>query len=269
MKTPQFFILSGSSLCGILILIALFGPFFIQSTDLQSNLDIILAPPSSHYLLGRTETGADVLAWVLVGARVSLLVAVLATFFSLLIGFFYGCLAGFIGGKTDAFLMRIVDILLAFPGILLALYVSSLLKPSLINLIGVLSVTGWTGYARLVRAQVLQVKERDFVLASTMLGASNYAIIFRHVLPNIIGPVVVQVSFGLSGMVLAEASLSFLGFGVPLGTPSWGALLDQGVAHLFDAPHLALSAGACIALSVLSFNLLGDGLRDVFDSKSG
>lgn len=164
--------------------------------------------------------------------------------------------------------MRVVDVLLAFPGILLAIFVTAVLGPSLANVIFALCATGWTGYARLARAQVLGLRQREFVLAARAAGATDLRILVRHLLPNLLGPVVVQATFGIPGAMLAEASLSFLGLGVPPGTPSWGALVDQGTQYLLIAPHVALVPGLAIAVSVLGFNLLGDGLRDRLDPRA-
>jgi peptide/nickel transport system permease protein len=179
-----------------------------------------------------------------------------------------GAVAGYFGGKIDALIMRIVDIVLAFPGLLLALYLAAVMPPSFFSLVFALSATGWVSYARIIRARVYEVKTRDFITAARALGASHWRIISRHLLPNIMGPLIVQASFGLSAIILAEAGLTFLGLGLPLGTPSWGALLDQGVSHLFNAPYLAIFPGIAIALSVLAFNFVGDGLRDILDPKS-
>ena len=259
---------AGIGLSLLFALVGVFGPWLIGDAGLHPDLDLDLAPPSVAGGLGRGDNGVDVITWLIYGARVSLIVAFTATLLSSTVGLVYGALAGFLGGKADALMMRLVDVLLAFPGILLAIYIAAVLPPSLFNVVLALSATGWVGYARLARAQVLEVRSRDFVLAARTLGASGPRVLFRHVVPNTLGPIVVQASFGLSTAILAEATLSFLGLGVPPGTPSWGALLDQGVAYLLVAPHLAIFPGACIALAVLGFNLLGDGLRDVLDTRS-
>jgi peptide/nickel transport system permease protein len=164
--------------------------------------------------------------------------------------------------------MRLIDVILAFPGLLLALYLAAVMPPSIFTMIFALSATGWVTYARLIRARVLEIKSRDFVVAARALGASPFRIIAYHLLPNVAGPVIVQASYSLSVIILAEAGLTFLGLGLPIGTPSWGALLDQGVANLFIAPYLAIFPGLAIALCVLGFNFLGDGLRDILDPKA-
>jgi peptide/nickel transport system permease protein len=164
-------------------------------------------------------------------------------------------------------IMRVVDVLLAFPGILLAIFITAVLGPSLANVIFALAATGWTGYARLVRAQILSLRERDYVQAARALGASDGRILFRHLLPNAAGPILIQATFAIPGAILAEASLSFLGLGAPPGTPSWGALVDQGTQYLLVAPHVALFPGIAIAIVVLGFNFLGDALRDALDPR--
>lgn len=258
----------GFSIFSILLLTAIFGPLFIEQSGIGPNLAKHLLPPSQGGRLGFGMNGIDVLTWLVYGARISLIVSLSVTCFSVLIGSFFGALAGFYGGMTDSIIMRIVDIILAFPGLLLALYLAAVMPESIFTLIIALSTTGWVTYARLVRARIYEIKNREFVLAATALGASPFRVIGYHILPNIMGPVIVQASYGLSVIILAEAGLTFLGLGLPIGTPSWGALLDQGVANLFTAPHLAIFPGICIAFTVLGFNLLGDGLRDILDPKS-
>lgn len=265
---------STTSLIGLiivttLVIVAIVGPWLVGDAGLApDDLEMDLAPPGPGGLLGRAENGVSVAVALVHGARVSLIVSFSTTIIGATIGLLVGAGAGFIGGKVDAFVMRIVDVLLSFPGILLAIYIAAVLPPRLINVILALCATGWVGYARLARAQVLEVREREFVTAAKALGAGWPRQLLVHIIPNITGPLLVQASFGLSTAILAEASLSFLGIGVPPGTPSWGALLDEGVAYLFVAPHLVIFPGICIAVTVLGFNFLGDGLRDVLDTKS-
>ncbi len=264
----HFLLLTGFTIFVAMGLVALFGPFFLDEAGIRPNLPMHLIPPKLGGRLGFGVNGVDVLTWLIYGTRMSLLVSIMVTTTSIVVGTFIGAIAGFYGGTTDAVLMRIVDIILAFPGLLLALYLAAVMPPSIFSLVFALSATGWVSYARLVRARVYEIKGREFVLAAVALGASSRRVIYRHILPNIMGPVIVQASYGLSAIILAEAGLTFLGLGLPLGTPSWGALLDQGVANLFTSPYLAIFPGICIALSVLGFNFLGDGLRDVLDPKS-
>ncbi|MEI6806901.1 MAG: ABC transporter permease [Myxococcaceae bacterium] len=246
------------TLVSCLIAVAVFGPWLVGTQGLELNLAHDLQP-------GYGENGFEVFTWLVYGTRISLMIACICTVISLCIGVLYGAISGYMGGFMDTILMRFVDILLAFPGILLALYIAAVLKPGISNLVMALCATGWVGYARVARSQVLAAKNQDYVTAALALGASHPRILLKHILPNIWGPLWVQASFGVSSLILAEASLSFLGLGVPPGTPSWGALLDQGVTYLFVAPHLVIWPGICIAVAVLSFNFLGDWLRDVRD----
>lgn len=186
---------------------------------------------------------------------------------SSLIGLGVGCLAGYYGGWLDLVMVGILDVLLAFPGILLAIALVAFWGPGLERLILALVAVGWVGYARLVRGQIMKSKELDFVRAARSLGASDLRIVLLHLIPNIIQPVLVQASIGMAGAILAEASLSFLGLGVPPPMPSWGTMLNDGRSHLFDAPHLVLFPGLATMLAVLSFNFLGDGLRDALNPK--
>nr|WP_246357543.1 ABC transporter permease [Pyxidicoccus fallax] len=245
------------------LLAPVLAPYAPDAVDLPSEL----AAPGSGHVLGAGENGIDILTHVLYGARVSLLVSVFAVALSGLIGVTLGSVAGYAGGWVDEVVMRGVDVLLAFPGMLLALFITAVLGPSLANVVFALSFTGWTGYARLARGQVLTLREREYVQAARALGAGPGRILFRHVLPNASGPLLVQATFALPGAILAEASLSFLGLGVPPGTPSWGALVDQGTQYLLVAPHVALFPGVALVLTVLGFNLLGDALRDALDPR--
>ncbi len=271
-RTIKRFLKNPSSLAGTIIilcfiLIGTFGPWLIGDQGLLIHLDMELKGPSAGRL-GFAENGVDVLTSLIYGARISLLIAMTSTVISLSIGIVYGAISGFFGNRIDAIMMRIIDMLLAFPGLLLAIYIAAILSPKTINVVFALCATGWVGYARVVRAQVLSIKNYDYVIAATSLGAKTHRIILIHIIPNILGPIIIQASFGLASLILAEAALNFLGLGVPPGTPSWGALLDQGVSYLFIAPHLAIFPGICIGITVLGFNFLGDGLRDVFDVKS-
>ncbi len=251
-----------------LLLVGVFGPLLVNKSGVYPQLEKHLQPPSVAGRLGYGINGVDVLTWIIYGARMSLIVSMVVTTISIITGTIAGAISGYCGGRTDAILMRIIDIILAFPGLLLALYLAAVMPPSIFTMIFALSATGWVSYARLVRARVLEIKQRDFVTAARALGASPFRIVAFHILPNVVGPIIVQASYGLSIIILAEAGLTFLGLGLPIGTPSWGALLDQGVANLFTSPYLAIIPGLCIALAVLGFNFLGDGLRDILDPKS-
>ncbi len=257
----------GLGVAALLILTAVFAPWLAPHSASAIDLAAELAPPNAIHLLGAGENGIDVLTHVIYGARVSLIVSLFAVLLSAAIGVTLGGLAGYFGGIVDEVIMRVVDVLLAFPGILLAIFITAVLGPSLANVIFALAATGWTGYARLVRAQILSLRERDYVQAARALGASDGRVLFRHLLPNAAGPILIQATFAVPGAILAEASLSFLGLGAPPGTASWGALVDQGTQYLLVAPHVALFPGIAIAVVVLGFNFLGDALRDALDPK--
>jgi peptide/nickel transport system permease protein len=251
----------------VAILAALAGPSLSPYNPAAQELARRLEPPTLSHPLGLDELGRDILARLLSGARISLLVGLAVVSVSSLVGMLLGSVAGYFGGRVDDVISRVVDVLMAFPGILLAIALVAVLGPSLTNVVLALSVIGWVGYARLVRGQALRARELDFVQAARALGASSTRIVIRHVLPTAFPAVVVQATLGMAGAIIAEASLSFLGLGVQPPTPSWGTMLDAGRAHLFDAPHLTIFPGLAIALLVLGFNFLGDGLRDRVDPK--
>jgi len=257
----------GVTVAVVLVVTAVLAPLLAPYSPYAIDLPKELARPTGEHLLGAGENGIDVLSHVIYGARVSLIVSLFAVGLSAAVGITLGGLAGYAGGFLDNLLMRVVDILLAFPGILLAIFITSVLGPSLANVVFALTFTGWTGYARLTRSLVLTLRERDYVHAARALGAGNARILFRHILPNAAGPLLVQATFAIPGAILAEASLSFLGLGAPPGTPSWGALVDQGTQYLLVAPHIALFPGIAIAITVLGFNFLGDAVRDQLDPK--
>jgi peptide/nickel transport system permease protein len=238
---------------------------------LSAQLDLtgrLLAPSHTHWF-GTDELGRDILSRTLYGARISLTVAVSVVSISLSVGLIAGLASGFYGGWTDTVLnIYVTNAFLALPGILLAIAFVAFLGPGLFNLILALSISGWVGYARLVRAQVMAVKEREFVEAARALGASNLRLVFRHILPNIVQPLIVQAAIGMAGAVLAEATLSFLGLGIPPPAPSWGIMLNDARAHLFDSPHLVLFPAIAVMLAVLSFNFIGDALRDLLDPRT-
>lgn len=259
--------LFGTAAGTLLILVALLAPVLTPFAFESQNLPLRLRPPSAAHWFGTDELGRDILSRVVYGTRISMSVGFSVVLVSSLVGLLAGSLAGYYGGWFDEALMRIVDILLAFPGILLAIALVAFWGPGLEKLIFALVSVGWVGYARLVRGQILKVRELDFVRAARSLGASNARIILRHLIPNIIQPILVQASIGMAGAILAEASLSFLGLGVPPPLPSWGAMLNDGRSHLFDAPYLVLFPGAATMLAVLAFNFLGDGLREVLNPR--
>jgi peptide/nickel transport system permease protein len=249
------------------VVVALLAPVLAPMSPWAIDLAHELAPPSSHHWLGAGENGIDVLSHVLYGARVSLIVSLFAVALSAAAGIVLGGIAGYAGGAVDEVIMRVVDVVLSFPGILLAIFITAVVGPSLTNVVFALTATGWTGYARLTRAQVLTLRQLEYVQAARVLGAGHGRILFRHLLPNALGPLLIQATFAVPGIILAEASLSFLGLGVPPGTPSWGALVDQGTQYLLVAPHVAVFPGLALAIVVLGFNFLGDALRDALDPK--
>jgi peptide/nickel transport system permease protein len=247
---------------------AAFAPWLSPYDPIRQNLSEDLRAPSFEHPLGQDKLGRDQLSRLIHGARVSLQVGTITVAVSLSIGVLMGALAGYFGGSVDFWIMRTVDVLLAFPGILLAIAMSAVLGPSINNVIVALSIMGWTGYARLVRAEVLGIRRREHVEAAVALGASNKRVLVRHVLPMLIAPLVVQATFGMAGAIVAEASLSFLGLGVQPPAPSWGAMVNEGRQFLLIAPHLTLYPGLAILITVLGLNFLGDGLRDRLDVRS-
>jgi len=248
---------------------ALFAPHLAPRDPAQLDLGGRLLSPGHGHWFGTDELGRDILSRTLYGARISLTVAVSVVSLSLSIGLIAGLAAGFYGGWTDTVLnIYVTNAFLALPGILLAIAFVAFLGPGLFNLILALSISGWVGYARLVRAQVMAVKEREFVEAARALGASNLRLVFRHILPNIVQPLVVQAAIGMAGAVLAEATLSFLGLGVPPPAPSWGSMLNDARSHLFDSPHLVVFPAIAVMLAVLSFNFIGDALGEYLDPRT-
>ncbi len=261
--------LAGVALIVLLTLCALLAPWLAPQDPARIDLPTRLTPPSRAHWLGADELGRDILSRVLYGARISMLVGASVVLVSLTLGLIIGSIAGYYGGRLDRFFNVVVmNAFLSFPGILLAIAFVAFLGPGIFNLVLALSLGGWVGYARLVRGQVLATREREFVEAARALGASNLRIIVRHILPNIIQPVIVQAAIGMAGAVLAEATMSFLGLGVPPPTASWGSMLNDGRSHLVDAPHLVLFPAAAVMLAVLSFNFVGDALRDYLDPRA-
>jgi peptide/nickel transport system permease protein len=259
----------GMVLVAVFIVFALFAPWIAPQNPSNIDLPSRLQPPSGAHWFGTDELGRDIFSRVIYGARISMLVGSSVVAGSLLLGLILGSIAGYYGGLSDRFFNVVVmNAFLSFPGILLAIAFVAFLGPGIFNLILALCIGGWVGYARLVRAQVLAVKEKEFVEAARALGASDWRIVTRHILPNIIQPVIVQAAIGMAGAVLAEATMSFLGLGVPPPTASWGSMLNDGRAHLFDAPHLVLFPALAVMLAVLSFNFIGDALRDYMDPRS-
>ena len=260
---------AGLVMVAIFLLCALFAPWIAPQDPAQIDLPARLIGPSASHWFGTDELGRDILSRIIYGARISMLVGSCVVAASLTLGLIFGSIAGYYGGVTDRVLNVVVmNAFMSFPGILLAIAFVAFLGPGIFNLILALSIGGWVGYARLVRAQVLAIREREFVEAARALGASDLRIVVRHILPNIIQPIIVQAAIGMAGAILAEATMSFLGLGVPPPAASWGSMLNDGRSHLFDSPYLVLFPAVAFMLAVLSFNFIGDGLRDYLDPRS-
>lgn len=256
----------GLALLVLLLLAAMFGPLFLGD-PLAQNLDARLSPPSAAHLLGTDQLGRDVLSRVLNGARISLSLGVGVMLASLIIGSAVGLLAGLKGGWWDELLMRLTDIFLAFPGLILAMAISAALGPNLRNVMIAVALVSWPAYARLVRAQVLALREREFVEAARALGSSQGRIAFRHLLPNTLAPMLVQGSFDVGSAILTAAGLGFIGFGAQPPTPEWGAMVSETRNYIGQAPWASSAPAIAILLTVLAFNLIGDALRDIFDPR--
>jgi peptide/nickel transport system permease protein len=253
----------------IFVVFAVFAPYIAPQDPAQIDLPHRLSPPSLLHWCGTDELGRDISSRLIYGARISMLVGTCVVVGSLFLGLIVGSIAGYYGGRIDRFVNVVVmNAFLSFPGILLAIAFVAFRGPGIFNLVLALSLGGWVGYGRLVRAQVLATREREYVEAARALGASDWRVIVRHILPNIVQPIIVQAAIGMAGAILAEATMSFLGLGVPPPTASWGSMLNDGRAHLFDAPHLVLFPAAAVMLAVLSLNFIGDALRDYLDPRS-
>lgn len=257
----------GLGIVMVMSLIALLAPWLAPYDPATLHLDHILAPPSSTFLLGTDALGRDVFSRLLFGARVSLWVGFVSVSISVLIGLTLGLLAGYFGGWTDELIMRGVDVMLCFPSFFLILAVIAFLEPSLTNIMIVIGLTSWMSVARLVRAETLSLRERDFIAAASLAGAGSVRIILMHILPNALAPVLVSATLGIAGAILVESSLSFLGLGVQPPFPSWGNMLMEGKDVLEIAPWLSLYPGLAILITVLGYNLLGESLRDILDPR--
>jgi peptide/nickel transport system permease protein len=267
--SQQHLAFAGCLVLVVFLACAVLSPWIAPNDPAQLNLTARLLPPSAGHWFGTDELGRDVLSRTLYGARVSLTVAGTVVALSLALGVTLGMLAGFYGGVIDTVVnVYLGNAFLSLPGILLAVTIVAFLGPSLANLIFALALAGWVNYSRLVRAQVISVKERDYVQAARSLGASDVHLMIRHILPNILQPLLVQAAVGMAAAVLAEATLSFLGLGVQPPTPTWGAMLNDARSHMFESPYLMFFPATALALCVFSFNLIGDGLRDYLDPRT-
>ena len=253
---------AGATILLLIIIAALFAPVLAPQDPTRQDLEQDLLTYSASHPLGTDKLGRDILSRTIYGSRVSLSVGFATVTLSLAIGLVMGSLSGYAGGWIDQLLMRLVDILLAFPGILLAIAFTAVLGPGLHHVVLALCLIGWTGYARLVRGEILALREREFVHAAQALGCKPHRVVIRHLLPNLLPPLLIQATFGLAAAIIAEGSLSFLGLGVEPPTPSWGAMLNEGRQFLLVAPHLTAYPGLAIMITVLGLNLLGDALQD-------
>ncbi len=259
----------GAALVMIVLLGGLMAPWLTPYQPTEIAMDRALLPPHAAHPLGTDAFGRDVLCRVLFGARFSLEVGIVSRLLALALGTFLGLVAGYFGGRTDQAVMRLADVTLAYPGLLLLIAVMAAVGPSKVALFVALGFVGWAGVARLVRAQVLSLKEREFVLAIRSIGATHATVIVRHLLPNVLTPILVIFSMGLGASIMAESSLSFLGLGAQPPQPSWGSMISGGLDYLRVAPWLSLAPGLVVTVTVLGFNLLGDALRDMYDPRLG
>ena len=259
----------GLAIVVFLVLLAVFADFLFdyEQVVIKQNTAIRLQGPSAEHWFGTDEVGRDILARLVHGGRISLVVGVIAVAIALVLGGTLGAISGFFGGKVDMLISRAMDILLAVPSLLLSITIVSALGPSIINLMIAIAVSSVPGYARIVRSSVMTVRDNEFVEAAKAIGANDAQIIASHILPNCLAPIIVQVSLKVASAILSTSGLSFLGLGVKAPTPEWGSMLSGGRAYLRNAPHLTVFPGLCIMLTILSMNLLGDGLRDALDPK--
>ena len=261
-------LIAGGAITMGFILAAIFAPWVAPSSPFAQDLYHGLAGPGADHLLGQDRLGRDILSRLIYGARISLTVGFVTVGISLMVGTILGTAAGYLGGRVDMVVMRVCDVFLAFPGILLAIAVMAALGPSFTNVVISLSMMGWTGFARLARGQTLSLREREFVTAAVALGASPARVMALHIIPNLAAPMIVEATFAVAAAVIGEAGLSFLGLGAQPPTPSWGAMLAEGRQFLLVAPNLAIWPGLAIMTMTLGINFLGDGLRDILDPKS-
>ena len=257
----------GSLVVCVLVLLGTLAPILTHNRPGAISLENSLCRPNAEHLFGCDVNGADLYTLVLYGASLSLRIGAIVTFFCVAIGLIIGSVAGYASGWVDTMIMRVLDVIFAFPGSILAIALASMLGPSERNLILCLVATGWAGYTRIVRAEVLNLRDREYVEAARSLGVPTWRILVKHIWPNIASPVIVAATFGFGGVILAEAALSFLGIGVPPGTPSWGSILNSGRDVLLEAPLVSTVPGIAVMLAVLGFNFLGEGLRERLDKR--
>lgn len=263
----NFLLIIGGFIVGFFVILAVFAPLIATYDPAAINMKSVFLPPSSLHFFGTDELGRDVFSRVVYGARVSIFIGIVAVGISVIIGTILGLASGYYGKWTDSVIMRFTDVMLCFPSFFLILAVIAFLNPSLINVMAVIGLTGWMGVARLVRAETMSVKNREYIVAARLAGLSSLKILFKHILPNVISPVFVTATLGIAGAILMESSLSFLGLGVQPPTPSWGNILTAGKDNIMFAWWLSFFPGIAILLTALGYNMLGEGLRDVLDPK--
>lgn len=257
----------GLIMAAAFIIVAIFAPVFAPYPPNEINLLSVLETPSSTHLLGTDYYGRDLLSRIIYGSRISISVGVIVQVISLTIGTLMGSLAGYYGGKVDMVIMRVVDIFMSFPSLLFTIAIMVALGPGLYNVFIALGVIWWTRTARIVRSEFMRHKEREYVEAARAIGHNDFKIMYKHILPNCLAPLIITFTMGIATAIMAEASLSFLGLGAQEPMPSWGSMVNNGLQYLRSAPWYSLFPGLAIAYTVLSFNLLGDGLRDALDPK--
>ncbi len=257
----------GTIIITLLILAAIFAPILAPYDPIETNVEDRLMKPCIEHPLGTDQLGRDVYSRLLYGARISLTIGIVVVSISALIGIILGIYSGFYGGLIDSTIMRLVDSFLTFPSVFLAIVIAGVLQPGITSVIIALIVVGWTKYARVGRGSVLSIKEKEFVESAISLGVNDRYIMFRHIFPNIISPIIIVATLGMADAILSSASLSFLGFGPQPPAPEWGAMLNAGRPFMQTHPYLMIFPGLAIMILVLGFNLLGDGLRDILDPK--
>ena len=258
---------AGAGIVAVFVFLAVLAPILVPFNPVQGNLDDRLQPPGATHWLGTDELGRDLFSRILFGARVSLQIQIVAVVLALIVGLALGSVGGYLGGHVDNVIMRAMDFLLAFPGIFLALGIIAALGPGLLNLMLAAGISSVPQFARIVRASILSLKEREFVEAALALGSGSNRIMFRHLLPNCLAPIIVQSTLRMATVLLTASGLSFLGLGVQPPTPEWGAMLSNARSYLIVAPHVATIPGVAIMIVVVGFNLFGDGLRDTLDPR--
>jgi len=249
----------------LLIIIAVFAPVITPHDPYTMDLNRQLLAPSLRFWLGTDKFGRDLLTRIIYGTRISLIIGLVPSLFSLIIGAIMGIISGYYGGKTDFLIMRLADVMLAFPSLILAMVVMYILGPNLFNIFIAISLVGWAGIARVVRSQTLSLKEKEFVEAARAIGVKKNRIMLRHIFPNCLPALIVLFTLGIPEAIMYEACLSFLGVGAQPPTPSWGLLVSRGKEYLFSAPWVAIMPGVAILITVMAFNFMGDGLRDALD----